>query len=375
MISPLVDLKDTLSAGAIFADGDWIESKDQDPDGDVRLVQLADVGSGHYIDKSSRFLTSAKAQELRCTFLRPGDILVARMPEPIGRACIFPGDVKPCVTVVDVCIVRPDVNTVNPRWLMHCLNTPEVNRQVTQLATGTTRSRISRSNLGKVKIPFPSINEQRRIASVLDNVDALRAKRRQAIALLDDLAQSIFLDMFGEPKSNVRGMSVYTLGDIVKVKSGSFLPSTQMNQNGKHPVYGGNGISGFHDQYMFDSPRVIIGRVGVYCGCVHLSPARSWITDNALYVSEMSAEVETDYLYYALMQLNLNQYAGRSAQPLISGGRIYGTKIIVPPKSLQRDFSARVRRVDTLIKELRAHLNLIDALFASLQYRAFRGEL
>ncbi|MDM2059987.1 restriction endonuclease subunit S, partial [Mycobacteroides abscessus] len=98
-----VALADLLSDG-LFVDGDWVESKDQDPDGDVRLIQLADVGDGVFRDRSSRFLTSEKAKELRCTFLEPGDVLVARMPEPLGRACIFPGVGQPAVTAVDVCI-------------------------------------------------------------------------------------------------------------------------------------------------------------------------------------------------------------------------------------------------------------------------------
>src|SRR3989442_12279818 len=96
-----VELAETIGASGLFRDGDWVESKDQDPEGDVRLIQLADVGDGEYRDRSTRFLTSAKAAELGCTYLEPGDILVARMPEPLGRACVFPGDLKPSVTCVD----------------------------------------------------------------------------------------------------------------------------------------------------------------------------------------------------------------------------------------------------------------------------------
>ena len=98
---------DIVASDGIFTDGDWVETKDQDPDGDVRLIQLADIGDGNFLDKSSRFLTSAKAHELNCTFLEKGDLLIARMPEPLGRCCIFPLDrVKKYVTVVDVCAVR-----------------------------------------------------------------------------------------------------------------------------------------------------------------------------------------------------------------------------------------------------------------------------
>src|SRR5258706_213073 len=109
--APKASEEQTLAAllrDGLFIDGDWVESKDQDPNGEVRLIQLADVGDGVFRTRSARFLTMEKARELRCTFLEPGDILVARMPEPLGRACIFPGIGRPAVTVVDVCIVRPN---------------------------------------------------------------------------------------------------------------------------------------------------------------------------------------------------------------------------------------------------------------------------
>ena len=82
---------DVLGGASIFSDGDWVESKDQDPKGDVRLIQLADVGDGVFRDRSNRFLTTSRARELRCTVLSRGDVLIARMPDPLGRACLFPG--------------------------------------------------------------------------------------------------------------------------------------------------------------------------------------------------------------------------------------------------------------------------------------------
>src|SRR3989304_9218202 len=95
-----------IDSDGVFVDGDWVESKDQDIKGGVRLIQLADIGDGIYRNRSNRYLTYAKAVELGCTFLKPNDVLIARMPDPLGRACIFPGDSKLSVTAVDVCIVR-----------------------------------------------------------------------------------------------------------------------------------------------------------------------------------------------------------------------------------------------------------------------------
>jgi len=153
----------------VFCDGDWVESEDQDPLGDVRLIQLADVGDGNYRNRSKRFLTSSKAAELRCTFLKEGDLLVARMPDPLGRVCAFPGDVKQSVTVVDVCIIRL-ASAASSRWLMHQLNTPQMRRTVLELQSGTTRKRISRANFAKIEFPVPPLNEQTRIADALDEL-------------------------------------------------------------------------------------------------------------------------------------------------------------------------------------------------------------
>ena len=145
-------------------DGDWVESKDQDAEGDVRLIQLADVGDGVYLNRSNRFLTSNKARELRCTFLEPGDALIARMPDPLGRACIFPGDQKKSVTVVDVCIVRTGAGGANHRWLMWAINSPDFRVNVAAKQSGSTRKRISRSHLATLPLHVPPLREQQRIA-------------------------------------------------------------------------------------------------------------------------------------------------------------------------------------------------------------------
>ena len=159
-----------IGRDGLFVDGDWVESKDQDPRGDVRLIQLADVGDGAYLNKSNRFLTNAKAIELRCTFLKPDDLLIARMPEPLGRACIFPGDSKPCITVVDVCIVRTGVRGASQHWLMHAINSLAVRSAIEGLQSGSTRKRISRSNLAKLEVPSPPLPEQHRIVAKIEEL-------------------------------------------------------------------------------------------------------------------------------------------------------------------------------------------------------------
>jgi type I restriction enzyme S subunit len=166
----LATIPEMIPRDGVFIDGDWVESKDQDPDGDMRLIQLADVGDGVYRNKSSRFLTRKKATKLGCTFLKRGDVLIARMPDPLGRACIFPGDLKEAVTAVDVCIIRTGELGVDNRWLMFATNSPAIRRAIESLQAGTTRKRISRKNLATICFPIPPANEQKRIVAKIEEL-------------------------------------------------------------------------------------------------------------------------------------------------------------------------------------------------------------
>ena len=189
----------------LFADGDWVESKDQDPNGDIRLIQLADIGDGHFIDKSWRFMNRGTAERLKCTYLKKNDVLVARMPDLLGRCCLFPfDDDEKYVTVVDVCILRPD-DRVNRNYLKYAINSPSIRQAISRQSTGTTRTRITKKKIGDLKILLPPLEEQKKIAAILDSADALRQKDKGLIAKYEELTQSLFLDMFGDPVTNPKG--------------------------------------------------------------------------------------------------------------------------------------------------------------------------
>ena len=213
-----------VSEGGLFSDGDWVESKDQDPDGEVRLIQLADVGVGKFRDRSNRFLTSTKAAELNCTYLEPQDVLVARMPDPLGRACRFPGGFGPCVTVVDVAVLRPGQESVDPAWLMWSINSPQCSSQVAALQSGTTRKRISRRNLATIQLTVPPLEEQRRIVAAIEEhfsrLDDVETSLGVALQRLDVLRSAVLNDAFHIHRNLPLAWRASTIGDVADVQLG-----------------------------------------------------------------------------------------------------------------------------------------------------------
>jgi type I restriction enzyme S subunit len=248
-------LGDLIGRDGVFVDGDWVESKDQDPNGQVRLIQLADVGDGEFRDRSARFLTFEKANELRCTFLEKGDLLIARMPDPLGRCCLFPFDrAESFVTVVDVCIVRPSAH-ISAKYLMHAINSADIRAQIAGHQSGSTRKRISRGNLATIELPIAPLREQRRIVAKIEElfseldkgVESLTTAREQLKAYRQSVLKSAFSgELTG---SDANDWTEYTVGQLATdirygtAKKCTVCPSSNILEQKRWRLNGGSGSS------------------------------------------------------------------------------------------------------------------------------------
>jgi len=166
-------------------DGDWIESKDQDPQGNYRLIQLADIGVGEFKDKSERYINAETFSRLNCNQLSMGDILIARLPSPIGRACIYPGLNQPAITVVDIAILRPSI-IYKAEYLVNAINSNVFREQVESFGKGATRFRIATGHLKSLLIPVSPFNEQNRlVARVYELLSLCDQLEQQSLTSLD----------------------------------------------------------------------------------------------------------------------------------------------------------------------------------------------
>jgi len=392
-----IQFGDVTGNAGLFLDGDWIETKDQDPNGDVRLIQLADIGEGHYLDRSSRFLTSEKAAELKCTFLKKGDLLVARMPDPLGRACVFPGDPKPSVTAVDVCIVRPDTSTVDIHWLKWVINSPRFRSKIERYITGTTRKRISRKNLQKIPVKLPPLPEQRRIAAILDKADAVRCKRQQTLDLADQFLRSAFLDIFGDPVTNPKDWEIVPLEQVcTRITDGTHQPP-DWSEHGLPFLFVSNIVNGritfqtkkhISEETWKELTRrcpievndILYTTVGSYGNAALVDTDRRFAFQRHIaHIKPDGKQVHPEFLVGMLQSHVVRKQADHAvrgiAQKTLNLGDLKRFRVFQPPRDVQERF-VRLRRSALEQRELaESAVASADNLLDSLVQRAFRGEL
>lgn len=187
-----------------FSDGDWIEAKDQSESG-IRLIQTGNIGVTEFIEKpnSKKWISYETFEKLNCEEVYPGDILISRLPEPAGRACIMPKLNARMITAVDCTIVRTGAN-VSPEFLVQYLSTQNYFDEVNTCLAGGTRQRISRSSLADFDIYLPAeLQEQKEIGKFFSDLNAIIKMHQLEIERLACVREAMIERMFPQDRSDV----------------------------------------------------------------------------------------------------------------------------------------------------------------------------
>ncbi|MFH2046306.1 MAG: restriction endonuclease subunit S [Pseudomonadota bacterium] len=155
------------------------------------------------------------------------------------------------------------------------------------------------------------------------------------------------------------------LQQIIQISSGDGLIAANMNNEGGIPVFGGNGITGYHDQANVNKPTLVVGRVGFHCGSIHITPASAWVTDNAFKTTFSEKKIYINFLFWLLKGTNLKENENATAQPVISGRKVYPIVVGLPPTAEQHRIVAKVDKLMAICDALKARL--IDAQTTQIQ--------
>lgn len=164
------------------------------------------------------------------------------------------------------------------------------------------------------------------------------------------------------------------LGNVINIKSGDGLTSKDMIK-GDIPVYGGNGITGYHNKSNVECETVVIGRVGFYCGSVHVTGKKAWVTDNAFITTYPIDYINREYLVYCLRTMNLGNSFNATAQPVVSGKKIYPMLFPLPPLSEQKRIVAKIEELMPLVEEYGKAQERLETLNKELPERLKKSVL
>ena len=314
----------------------------------IRYVDLGSVDNESKVITGHQDILADEAPSRARQRVHTGDILVSTVRPNLNGVARVPSDLDGATVSTGFCVLRADNIQLSAEYLFHWVKGQAFVYEMVAKATGQSYPAVSDRIIFDSKIPLPPLDEQRRVAAILDQVDTVRRNRQEALGFLGRLETSIYIECIAENKADGNKVNYKPLSEVIKVRSGDGLTSANMD-GGAFPVYGGNGVNGWHSTFTVPPGTIVIGRVGVYCGAVHITEESAWVTDNALIVTVLTDDVQTPFLVAALKHANLNQYAGKSAQPLVSGGRIYPVEIPVPAEQEQTLFSNKIEITRCLV--------------------------
>jgi type I restriction enzyme S subunit len=378
----------------------WTPERD-DPDGVFTYVDLSAVDQNAKVVSGARELACSDAPSRARQLIRAGDVLVSTVRPNLNGVALVPPELDGATASTGFCVLRPRASQLDARYLYQWVKSPRFVTDMVRKATGASYPAVSDRIVYESKLPLLPLPEQRRIAEIMDKADALRAKRRAALAQLDTFTQSIFLDMFGDAATNPKGWPVVSIADICEVKGGKRLPKGEEYSSIPTPfryirvvdlkagrvdesalVYLKPATQAEIARYVVNADDVIISIAGSI-GLVAPVP-RSLdgvnLTENAAKIVPRSSRCyEAEYLARYLetdhAQRQIGSHIGQVTIGKLALFRIEKLRVPLPPIEVQREFVCRASEVEAHRTVQREACSRLDELFASLQHRAFRGEL
>lgn len=361
----------------------------------VPFLRVQNISGGQvHFQTDTLFISEATHATLKRSQIQAGDVLVT-IAGTIGRTGVVPAGVPELNCNQAVAIIRP-TDRIDRQFLRYWLESADASRQMIGSTVTGTISNLSLSQLGELRIPLPPLPEQRRIAAILDQAETLRTQRRAALTQLDSLTQSLFLDMFGDPDTILKRWSVHELGTSLEfLTSGSrgwanyYADSGDLFlriQNVRRDELSLDEVAYVNAPNTAEARRTLVQSGDVLLSITADLGRTAVVPDDIgpafinqhLCILRTKAFVPRFLSAYLASSMGQRQVMGRNKHAVKAGlnfDDIRSFQIPHPPLPLQQTFTTRVQAIEALKTQHRAALAAQDALFASLQQRAFAGTI
>ena len=358
--------------------------------GDVPWITGADI-SGPRADTARSFITEEAIRESATNRVPAGTVLLVTRTS-VGKVAL--AAIELCFSQ-DITAITPDPHCLDRSYLVHFLRTkqPHLERR----ARGATIKGVTREAVANLAIPLPPLAEQKRIAGILDAADALRAKRREALAQLDTLLQSTFLDMFGDPVTNPMGWEVVAFESIGNSRLGKMLDKGKEVGDCQFPYLANTNVQwGRFDlaalrtmdfsesdceEFKLENGDLLIceggevGRTAIWHGAHDRIYFQKALHRVRLDPTVAVPEYVFQFMWFMAKNGGFRDLITSATIAHLTGVKLKRLPCPRPPLEFQHRFAAIVQSVEQQKASQHAHLAELDTLFASLQSRAFRGDL
>lgn len=310
----------------------------------VPLIRVTDI-SKNYLDASNLHrISSTLDNEFSRSRLEGGEILLS-IQGTVGRVAITPPDLKGANISRTIAVIDPD-DRIHKPYLYHYLR--RLGDTSGFYISGSTRASLNISELRNLKIPLPPLEEQRRIAAILDKAEYLKANTAKRSSILEALSRSMFINSFGLPSKNENQFPIRKLVDICNPKQWPTISSKDLKKEG-YPVFGANGLIGYYEKFNHPDPTVLVTCRGATCGTVNISPPKCYVTGNSMAMdSPDPALITIEYLAWVLRVRGMHDVISGSAQPQITRQGLEAITIPIPSIQEQKSFANKLKAVTRL---------------------------
>ena len=239
------------------------------------------------------------------------------------------------------------------------------------LVNGATRQKLTQATMRQMLIPQRAYQEQCDIVAQMNKVNLIIKTRQNQLQKLDELVKARFVELFGNPCSNSKGFKTQKGSTLFKISNGRAVPNDRRFETGI-PAYGGNGISWYTDDVLYKNDTIVIGRVGFQSGNVHLVKGPVWITDNAMYISELYNDNLSLIFLCAMMEhIDFTKQQDAGDLKKVTQKPFMETEYILPQKSMQEEYVDFIHQVDKSKVAVQKSLDEAQLLFDSLMQQYF----